>query len=464
MAIGGVTPGSGNNLSSLNKLFQNTSALQRLQERLATGFSINKASDDPAGLVVSEMLRSRIAGMGAAVENTQRASNVLATAEGGLNEMSNLLVQARGLAIAAADTSRDPGEIAAYQSELNGILSSINRIANTTQFGGTDLLNGAQAFQIQNNAPAELAAVNLAQAAPGGGTQTVTVDVTASATSADAGALAAVQTGDVTVEITGNRGAATVTIAGGTDQAGVADAINAVAGDTGVVVQGNRVVSETAGAEATANIRNVSGTLSGITAGEFTGTDAAATVNGTPVSANGNTLDVVAGNIAGTITLAEGSGPGTYSFEVRGGGLALQLGPDTTPAGQARLGIPAMTASNLGLVGTNNTLDTVAEGGANSLAANPGRAADIIDAAIGQVSQLRGRMGSFQKNTLDTNMNSLRVGLENIMAAESNIRDTDYAATITEYLQTRTRQEANILVLAQAGNLNAQTVLQLLGS
>ncbi|MEY3142626.1 MAG: Flagellin, partial [Planctomycetota bacterium] len=121
----------------------NNRALSGTLERLSTGFRINRGSDDPAGLITSENLRGDIKGINAAIGNAQRAEQVMNIAEGGLQEISNMLVEVQSL---VGQTANEAGmsaeEKEANQLQIDGILSTIDRIANSVSFQGTKLLNG----------------------------------------------------------------------------------------------------------------------------------------------------------------------------------------------------------------------------------------------------------------------------------------------------------------------------------
>lgn len=121
----------------------NTDLSTRLQ-RLSTGLKINRGADDPAGLIVSERLRGEISGIGQAVDNIERASNVIATTESALQEINDLLVSIKGLTVEAANTGAfSKQEIAANQLQIDSAVESITRISNTASFAGLKLLNGS---------------------------------------------------------------------------------------------------------------------------------------------------------------------------------------------------------------------------------------------------------------------------------------------------------------------------------
>ena len=121
--------------------------LQTRLERLSTGLAINRGADDPAGLIVSERLRSEIQGVAQAIDNAERAANVIATAEAALAEVSGLLISIKALTIEAANTGAfSKEEIKANQLQIDSAVESITRIANTTNFAGRKLINGSLDF------------------------------------------------------------------------------------------------------------------------------------------------------------------------------------------------------------------------------------------------------------------------------------------------------------------------------
>src|SRR5207248_8312086 len=113
-------------------------------QRLSTGLRINRGADDPAGLIASEGLRSEIAGINQAIDNSQRASNVISTAEGSLNEVASLLLNVKNLVVQAANSGAlSSDEIAANQLQVDSAVQSITRISDTTTFAGLKLIDGS---------------------------------------------------------------------------------------------------------------------------------------------------------------------------------------------------------------------------------------------------------------------------------------------------------------------------------
>ncbi len=142
-------------LGSVNNAAKAQSMLNKALEKLSSGLAINRAADNPANLIISEALRSQVGGISAAMRNSQEAFNVAAIAEGGMNETSALLSRARELAVRAANGTTTSEQRAAYQSELDNILESVDRIADTTRFSGEQLLDGStptRTFQVSPDA------------------------------------------------------------------------------------------------------------------------------------------------------------------------------------------------------------------------------------------------------------------------------------------------------------------------
>ena len=139
-------------LTANRYLAQNDAMLSKSIEKLASGQKINSATDGPASLVISENLRSQISSLKEAAQNSEIAASVVQTAEGAMDEVSRLLVNIRQRAVAAANTGvNNELVVAASQSEIQNALSSIDRIAQNTQFGSKPLLNGTNSeleFQI----------------------------------------------------------------------------------------------------------------------------------------------------------------------------------------------------------------------------------------------------------------------------------------------------------------------------
>ncbi|WP_018132184.1 flagellin N-terminal helical domain-containing protein [Effusibacillus pohliae] len=146
-----------NNISALfaqNRLALNNANLQKSLEKLSSGYRINRAGDDAAGLAISEKMRGQIAGLNQAVRNAQDGISLIQTAEGALNESHSILQRMRELAVQAVNDTNTTGDRAKIKDELTQLKSELDRIAKTTQFNGMNLLDGTfsnKKFQIGAN-------------------------------------------------------------------------------------------------------------------------------------------------------------------------------------------------------------------------------------------------------------------------------------------------------------------------
>jgi flagellin len=147
------------------------------------------------------------------------------------------------------------------------------------------------------------------------------------------------------------------------------------------------------------------------------------------------------------------------SFAINGGGAVFQLGPQVVSNQQARIGIGSVNTAELG--GSDGRLYQLRSGNDSDLATDPNTATLIVDAAINKVTTLRGRLGAFQRTTLETNIASLADTVTNLVDAESSIRDADFAAETARLTRAQILVQSGTQVLAIA-NQNPQNVLALL--
>ena len=467
-------------LISINSLDRSNEALSTSLQRLSTGLRINAASDDPAGLIISETLRAQIGSINQAIDNSQRAANVLATAEGALGEVNSLLISIRELIVEAANTgSLSAEEIDANQLQIDSAIESITRIANTTAFGGQKLLNGTLGFQTSGVTAANIADVAVYAASFGGNSQmTVNLNITQSAETAYLIMASSALVGDsASIELSGLDGSEVFSFASGAAASAVSFAINQASYLTGVsagvlvgsaaaTTLGVELYSTGYGDDSFVSVEVLDGTFAtldafgGSAATRDTGVDAAGELNGNTVTGKGNTLAFNSRALNLAVTLTDGFG-GTTSFTIRNGGAMFQLSPEVNAGGQINIGIDTVTAAHLGR-GDIGFLNSLMTGGANDLSSgNLTTAANITDAAAGDVATLRGRLGAFEKNVINTAISSLRVSLENVSAAESVIRDTDFATETAELTRSQILVAAGTSVLA-AANASPQNVLSLL--
>lgn len=462
----------------------------RLQ-RLSTGLQINRGADDPAGLIVSERLRTEISGVSQAVDNIERASNVIATAEGALSEISALLISMKSLVIESANTGAfSQEEVQANQLQIDSAIDSITRIANTTSFAGLKLLNGSLDYINQGLTASQI--TDLRVTGVNFGTNTtlpVTVEVLNSAEtatlflSAADPAVGSAILSSVTFSVAGTNGVEVFQFVSGTALSSIVFGLNAVSDATGVSASvlntsGIQLNSTSFGSEAYVSVKKLDNgdsfssvdVLDGTEVGRDEGSDVLALVNGNLALGDGLDVTLRTTSLGLELTLTSGAAQTLntpYNFTITGGGATYQIGPSVNTQQQIGFGIQSVAADNLGnsIVGF---LSSVKSGGTNSLVqgsdtAEQARLASLtVDESIDQVSILRGRLGAFEKNTLQTTLRSSQIAVENLTAAESDIRDTDFAEETAALTRAQILQQAGTSTLALANN-SASSVLSLLG-
>ncbi|MEM7577253.1 MAG: flagellin [Planctomycetota bacterium] len=482
-------------------LSQNNASLNKSLERLSTGLRINRGADDPAGLIASEALRSQQASISAAIGNAERADQVANIAEGGLQEVNALLLEVQSLVGQSAnDAGLSDDEKEANQLQIDSILQTVDRIAQTTSFQGTKLLNGTYDFQITGQAATvEDVRVNAAKIAFGD-TRDVDVLVTQSAQQAgfflSAGAAAFnLSAADAlfTIDVAGEDGSRQFSFGSGTTLADARDSINTFSDVTGVSAAtsgtGIRLDSIGFGSDSfvSVEVANAGGQAGSILALASNNTNDAITVGATafaaattPVRDEGQDVGAVINGVAATadgktariatdfldieldLTTAGSQAAGNINaVTIQGGGANFNLGPNVDIGNQVSIGLGNVAVRNLGNE-TNGFLDSLGAGKTNNVVdGDLGAAQKIVNDAISQVAGLRGRIGAFQKNTVGATIRSLGVALENTAAAESAIRDTDFASETAELTRAQILQQASTQVLSIA-NSQPQSALSLL--
>lgn len=478
-------------LTARTNLARTNDDLQVRLQRLSTGLKINRGADDPAGLIVSERLRTEINGVNQSIENIERAANVIATTEGALQEINALLVSIKALTIESANTGAfSKEEIEANQLQIDSAVESITRISNTASFAGLKLLNGSLDYVTSGVTTSQISDVRVHGANFGTNPYIpVTVEVLNSAKTAqlfvsgnNAGAPGALVS-SVTFEVQGSQGVQVFSFASGTALSAVVFAVNQTRDATGVsaslvdagdMTSGLVLTSSAYGSEAFVSVRKLKGGETFQTFDEQNGSainrdhgqDVLALVNGSLALGDGLNVSLKSSSLNVQMTLTEAAAQTLgqqYDFSITGGGALYQIGPSVNSQQQVGFGIQSVAASHLGN-STLGFLSSIVSGGDNSLIAGKAReAGDIIDKSIDQITQLRGRLGAFERNTLQTTLRSSQIALENLTASESSIRDTDFAEETSKLTRAQILQQAGTATLAIANN-NAQNVLALLGA
>lgn len=468
------------NVSSLTAqrgLTRSQRQLNDTLQRLSTGLRINRGADDPAGLIASEGLRSETAGIKQGIDNSARASNVIATAEGALSEVASLLLNIKSLVVQAANSGAfSPDEVRANQLQIDSAVDSITRISNTTTFAGLKLLNGNLDYLTSGVNTGVIRALDISQVNFGTNTSIpVQVNVLTSARPAALSFTGSSISNSVTLEVTGNNGVSVLTFVSGTAASAIAFAINRVSDSTGVTARLNNPSNAASGisfesvnygSSSFVSVKAKTGSFSvvnsaGSTVQRATGVDATATINGAVTVGDGLNLTLNTTGLNLKLTLDRSFGIGQTSFAITGGGALFQLGPQVSSNQQVNVGIQSISASSLGNTNVGFLTDVVTGGSSSLVSGNTRAASEVIEAAIRQVAVLRGRLGAFERNTLQTNINSLSVALENVTASESQIRDADFAMETSNLTRAQILTQAGTSVLATA-NSTPQSVLQLL--
>ncbi len=494
-----------NSLIAQRTLSTQNMNLTKSLERLSTGLAINRGADNPAGLIASEKLRSEKTAISTAIGNAERADQISNIAEGGLQEIQSMLTELQGLVGENANKAGlSQAEKEANQLQVDSIIQTIDRIASTTSFAGTKLLNGGYDFTVTGvNAAVADYSVNAAKI-NFGSSQGVNVLITASAQRGGlivslGGALdLSASTANFTFEVAGVQGSRQFSFASGTRISAVAAAINTYKSVTGVSAKTSGATStmyikstefgsdqfvsfklvnrggQTAGGGVVAvsstneNVRGAALTAwTSVNEVRDSGRDIAAVINGVTAKGKGKTAainnDLLDVSLEFTTAAAQITG-GTNSINaltVTGGGAKFHLGPTVDINNQVALGIRNVAARNLGNKTTGYLSDLVGGKSTDILSGNPETSQKIVDKAIEQVSQLRGRLGSFQKNIVGSTINALNIALENTSAAESVIRDTNFAKETANLTRNQILVQAASSVLSTA-NSQPQAVLGLL--
>ena len=400
--------GINTNLASLSaqRALNNTqSDTNTAMQRLSTGLRINSAKDDAAGMAVASRFTSQISGMQQASRNASDAVSMLQSAEGGLQSISDNLQRIRELAVQSASDSITDTDRGYLNTEVSQLVTEINRVADTTKYNGTTLLDGTYAssgltFQVgADNSANDRMAVTIADF---------------------------------------NTGAI-----GGSD---------AMALNIGAVTAGGNADSTMVIALAQGGSSTNSATLTGAKTATEIGTAITNLVN-TINTANGNTNLSITGasSTAQTITSTDGTAFTITVTETQDTGTAATFAGGTLAGSAYTSGTAASSTTD-----TSNTIDQLSvatQAGAQS-------AIDQVDRALKEVNSGRATMGAFQSR-FESVVSNLNLGAENATAGRSRVQDADFAVESANLAKNQVLQQAGMSVLAQANAL-PQQVLALL--
>jgi flagellin len=484
-------------------------------EKLASGYRINRAADDAAGLAISEKMRAQIRGNKQALRNAQDGISMLQTAEGAMDEVHSILQRMRELSVQAANgTYADNGpERTSIGEEISQLRNEIDRIAFSTEFNGQKVLTGALSSQIGGAAASNLVSGEVLTAAAAGASASdlVVGDTLRANVTATGITLGTIAPGSYSFVVNGanielRNGAVVVATANAASFNGGAALPTATSGNL-VFTNGLTIaLNNTTGANYTfANVQ----TDIVLAANDTLVVDGLAATNVQTSTAKPQTYTftttgtdlILTGADGSTQTLAAptlgANGSVTLDFNQLGVQLTLTAGPAGRTAAQVAADLTAANNNSIVVAGSGNTStlqvganvpDTLALtfvsmqsdqlgsaafklGGATGLVTTFGTQVvktitdahnlmSCLDGAIQTLNTVRGTLGAAQ-NRLEHTINSLGVAVENLSASESRIRDADIAELSSDMVAANILQSAGVSVLAQA-NQTPQAILQLL--
>lgn len=472
------------NVASLNgqrNLSKSSMALETSMQRLSSGLRINSAKDDAAGLQIANRLTSQINGLSVAQRNANDGISMAQTAEGAMQESANILQRMRDLSLQSANGSNSADDRAALQKEVSALQQELTRIAETTKFGGTSLLDGSfgtKQFQVGANAN-ETINVSLGDmAADAIGVHEITGPGSASPNKSLGDVqTVALATNHGTTADTLNINGANVSVSAGDGAATIADTINAT---------GNGVTAE---AKIDTTIAGITSASTGVIEIKKGGT----AVDTYDLSTYGGDMERLAKDMqqdgydavydaatgisfeAEDVDGIDVTGTDTSGFTIGGTAIttaanAFSMSAELNVSSADKIGISGNTANELFGTGTAAITST---GGASALtsvesidisgATSDGAqdAIKAIDAALAQIDEQRADLGAVQNRFGHTISNLANVA-ENVSASRSRIQDTDYALETAQLTRNQIMQQAGTSILSQANQL-PQAAISLLG-
>lgn len=497
------------NISSINtqrNLNVSQNSLATSLQRLSTGFRINSAKDDAAGLAISERMTAQIRGLDQAVRNANDGVSLSQTAEAGLSTVGESLLRIRELAIQSANATNSSSDRAALQAEVNQRLQELSRVNSDTEFNGLKLFDGSftnQTFQVGANANQT---INVNMQEVSGSTigafkttllNTTVNEGTGSALVAQAGPLAvttdnAITAQDLTLSGSAFTGTEVVSISDGATAKDIAAAINASSDTTSISATANTVVtlsglsadgtvSLNLGEGESGSLVNISGA---VTQGDLsalaadinaksgnTGITAVLNADGDAIvleSDDGDNIVISEFNhTSAGATIATEYADGNADTLTQGGNNSTVVAGTVNLVSHETFNIQTTDDNTAGGVldvasdtDVTSVLDDVA-GVDVSSQVGAQDAIDVIDGALDIINAIRGDLGAIQ-NRFEAAIVNMQSVSENLSAAKSRIKDADFAKETAELSRSQILQQAGVSILGQANALpqNALSLLQ----
>jgi flagellin len=444
-----------------------TGAQTKSAEKLSSGYKINRAADDAAGLSISEKMRKQIRGLDQASTNAQDGISAVQTAEGALTEVHSMLQRMNELAVQAANGTNSDSDRSSIQDEIDQLTTEIDRVAETTKFNETYLLKGnGKTATVKINAQDAGITGTLLGVGTGSVTFTMaalkygdTINIGAKGYTIGAAKNTVTQAIDGVTSVTIN--GTTYTITSDSSKVSKEDNIYTAEQVRSMVSDGDKVI---VGTQTYVAMGTSTGGVCDSDASIITATKAYALIKAELKTASSIGADP--GSEA-TVAYKDGNEPQVYStsntqvkFSITEGEVktiqslqvGLHVGADADGTNKITFTMDNMSSTGLGINGIN----VVDNSGAKAT-----YAIDAISDAISKVSAQRSTLGAVQ-NRLEHTINNLDNIVENTTSAESEIRDTDMAEEMVEYSKNNILAQAGQSMLAQANQSN-QGVLSLLG-
>ncbi|WP_323140526.1 flagellin N-terminal helical domain-containing protein [Massilia phyllosphaerae] len=469
------------NVASLNaqrNLSASQSSLNTSIQRLSSGLRINSAKDDAAGLAISDRMNSQIKGMTQATRNANDGVSMAQTAEGALSSSGDILQRVRELAVQSSNASNSASDRKALQTEVTQLTSELNRIAGTTEFNGTKLLDGSMGtanFQVGANAGQLISMTGSNFTTTTYGNNQIKGDAAVVTADGVSGAKAGSAT------ISGALGSTTITSTTADSAKTIAAKINGKTADTGVTASAKTDALLTSGGGAySLDVKSDNGTAvtisfsvdgTGSKSDDFaaavsafnaqtakTGVTAQYADGGIKLTnANGADISVKNNNAAAGASISMGSykadGTANTATALAGGASGVANG-NVTMDSEKSFSVAEGTATGFSLGGTNSgasTLKSVAnldissfEGAQNAI--------KTADAALASVNGQRAQLGALQSR-FSSAISNLQSTTENLSASKSRITDTDFASETANMTRGQILQQAGTSMLAQANSL-----------
>jgi len=467
------------NIVSLNaqrNLGKTQGMLEKSLGRLSSGLRINSAKDDAAGLAISDRMTSQIRGLNQAVRNANDGISLAQTAEGALQESTNILQRMRELAVQSANDTNTSSDRTSLQAEVSQLQAEIERIANTTSFNGQRLLDGTfsnASFQVGSEAGESIAfGISSAKGSAIGAIAEGTGTEVAAATAADitltigGGATTNISSSaDYATTTTGQEAESAYAKVAAINDAGIAG-LSATASTTGTqavgAVGGSATDTYTLAINGTSIFNGVDAS-GGITNAQIRDQiNLSSSTTGVTASLDGGDMTLTATDGRSILVAESGTGftGGTDGLSVTGGDFDGNLRGTISLSAASTIAIGG-TQANIGFTAAGVSLDSNGVDDINiATLAGANTAMKRLDAAMATIDSIRGDLGSVQ-NRFEHTIANLESVSENVSAARSRIMDADFAAETAEMTKAQVLQQAGVAMLAQA-NMLPQAVLSLL--